>query len=143
MNRSRKENHLLFLFFPPFQKKQVFSLSYTHIHTTILLAIHYILSRELKLNYPQRITKCKINSGLNEVHMAMENYLWAIPSEMCISNLIPIVFREEIKSLVSHAYCTFFHPNLNIRQHLNFLIELSISLHCLLFLSHTFKHTKN
>lgn len=75
--------------------------------------------------------------------MAMENYLWAIPSEMCISNLNPIVFREEIKSLVSHPCCTFFHQNLSIMQHQNFLLELSTSLLCLLFLPHTFKlHTQ-
>lgn len=75
--------------------------------------------------------------------MAMENYLWAIPSEMCISNLNPIVFREEINSLVPHPCCTFFHQNLSIMQHQNFIIELSISLLCLLFLPHIFKlHTQ-
>lgn len=87
-----------------------------HIHTynTTLFSIHYIFKRELKLSYPLRITKCKINSGLNEVHMAMENCLWAIPSEMCISNLISVVFLEEIKSLVSCPYCTF---SLKLKHH--------------------------
>lgn len=93
--------------FLSFLKGNKYFLFHVHMHTTTLLAIHYILKRELKLNYPLRLTKCKINSGLNEVHRAMENYLCMVPSEMCISDLISVVFLEEIKTLVSYPCYTF------------------------------------
>lgn len=88
-------------------KGNIYFLFHVHMHTITLLAIHYILKRELKLSYPLRLTKCKINSRLNEVHKAMENYLSVVPSEMCISDLISVVFLEEIKILMSYPCCTF------------------------------------